>query len=257
MSEAGPGPGWWKASDGQWYPPEQRPGDAPGGTPGATSGSPPGQPPGVDEQPRSSGVRTGAIVVWATIGVVVVVGLLVWIVALRGDDTADGPVGTSSTSTSSTTTEPPGDAVPLATWERGVDQVCADFDEASDVVLEDFAGELEALTIDEGVDLYEQLATLNDALLEDLEAVGLPEGEESTVEEFLDLLAEQSGFLREVSDLIDERGTALSAQTLGELDGDTAFEDAYEDIDERASEVEDRIDELALTFDVALCRVNF
>lgn len=27
----GPAPGWWQASDGNWYPPEQQPGVAPGG----------------------------------------------------------------------------------------------------------------------------------------------------------------------------------------------------------------------------------
>ena len=46
---AGPGPGWWQASDGNWYPPEQRPaygaptmqagyGYAAGGMPGKTNG---------------------------------------------------------------------------------------------------------------------------------------------------------------------------------------------------------------------------
>ena len=33
----GPAPGWWQASDGNWYPPEQQPGFAPPayGAPGA------------------------------------------------------------------------------------------------------------------------------------------------------------------------------------------------------------------------------
>ncbi len=26
MSDASQGPGWWQASDGKWYPPEQAPG---------------------------------------------------------------------------------------------------------------------------------------------------------------------------------------------------------------------------------------
>ena len=26
MSDVPPGPGWWKASDGNWYPPDQQPG---------------------------------------------------------------------------------------------------------------------------------------------------------------------------------------------------------------------------------------
>lgn len=30
------GPGWWQASDGKWYPPEQKPGGAPASTPTPT-----------------------------------------------------------------------------------------------------------------------------------------------------------------------------------------------------------------------------
>ncbi len=46
MSDVSQGPGWWIASDGKWYPPEQQPGYAPPPTPppnpyGAT---PPGMP---------------------------------------------------------------------------------------------------------------------------------------------------------------------------------------------------------------------
>lgn len=38
MSDQSQGPGWWQASDGKWYPPEQSPAPAPpgGGAPGAT-----------------------------------------------------------------------------------------------------------------------------------------------------------------------------------------------------------------------------
>ena len=31
MSDMSQGPGWWQASDGKWYPPEQAPGGAPSG----------------------------------------------------------------------------------------------------------------------------------------------------------------------------------------------------------------------------------
>ena len=34
VSDSPQGPGWWQASDGKWYPPEQ----APGGGAGATGG---------------------------------------------------------------------------------------------------------------------------------------------------------------------------------------------------------------------------
>jgi len=33
MSDVSQGPGWWQASDGKWYPPEQAPGAAPAATP--------------------------------------------------------------------------------------------------------------------------------------------------------------------------------------------------------------------------------
>lgn len=34
MSDTSQGPGWWQASDGKWYPPEQQPGYQAGGAPG-------------------------------------------------------------------------------------------------------------------------------------------------------------------------------------------------------------------------------
>ncbi len=46
MSDRSQGPGWWQASDGRWYPPEQSPGLAqpvpptPYGTPGGYAGPP-------------------------------------------------------------------------------------------------------------------------------------------------------------------------------------------------------------------------
>ena len=44
MSDASQGPGWWQASDGKWYPPEQAPGYQAGGDAGggATGGGTPG-----------------------------------------------------------------------------------------------------------------------------------------------------------------------------------------------------------------------
>ena len=43
MSNAPQGPGWWQASDGNWYPPEQHPGYAP--PPPTPPSAPPGYPP--------------------------------------------------------------------------------------------------------------------------------------------------------------------------------------------------------------------
>lgn len=40
MSDMSQGPGWWQASDGKWYPPEQSPGTPPPAAPGAGYGAP-------------------------------------------------------------------------------------------------------------------------------------------------------------------------------------------------------------------------
>jgi uncharacterized membrane protein len=45
MSDTSQGPGWWQASDGKWYPPEQAPGGPP---PGAPTARPAGAGGGVD-----------------------------------------------------------------------------------------------------------------------------------------------------------------------------------------------------------------
>lgn len=46
MSDMSQGPGWWQASDGKWYPPEQTPGGQPqaGGQPGYSAGPSYGAP---------------------------------------------------------------------------------------------------------------------------------------------------------------------------------------------------------------------
>lgn len=49
MSDVSRGPGWWQASDGKWYPPEQAPGGPPGGDQGRGApgyGAPGYGPPG-------------------------------------------------------------------------------------------------------------------------------------------------------------------------------------------------------------------
>jgi hypothetical protein len=49
MSDAPQGPGWWQASDGKWYPPEQQPaGGAPSGPPPAYGAAGPGGAPKLD-----------------------------------------------------------------------------------------------------------------------------------------------------------------------------------------------------------------
>src|SRR3954464_9785700 len=72
MSDATQGPGWWQASDGKWYPPEQHPGQsnvpqAPVAGWGPTSSPPAG--------PKSHGVAI-AVGVVAVVVAVAVVGVL-------------------------------------------------------------------------------------------------------------------------------------------------------------------------------------
>lgn len=66
MSDTSQGPGWWQASDGKWYPPEQAPGAAPTGPPPGPAGAPPGYgtPPayGAPAGGGGGGVEVGDIV---------------------------------------------------------------------------------------------------------------------------------------------------------------------------------------------------
>ena len=84
MSEQSGGPGWWQASDGKWYPPEQAPSAAPTApvpetpAPGGFGGPPPAGPPGGGPPPyvapaggAGGGSNTGKIV-----AIVVVVALV-------------------------------------------------------------------------------------------------------------------------------------------------------------------------------------
>ncbi len=59
MSDVSQGPGWWQASDGKWYPPEQAPGGAPVGPP-AGYGAPAGGPPGYPQGPGYGAVAPGS-----------------------------------------------------------------------------------------------------------------------------------------------------------------------------------------------------
>jgi hypothetical protein len=89
MSDQQQGPGWWLASDGKWYPPDQ----APPLPPAETWASPPPGPP-----PRS-GMSTGAIVALVVTIVVGSLALLIGAAVLLGTSSSSS----SSSSTSSTT----------------------------------------------------------------------------------------------------------------------------------------------------------
>lgn len=86
MSDSPEGPGWWQASDGKWYPPEQ----APGGTPAPTGGgaAPSGGEPTVGEAISYGWAKfqanVGGLIVAALIGfgIMLVLTLIGWIAIL-------------------------------------------------------------------------------------------------------------------------------------------------------------------------------
>ena len=100
MSDAPQGPGWWQASDGKWYPPEQAPGAQPGADPGAGGpGGPYGTPatPGVGGEASATDaigygwkkftenpgpIVIAALVGWVVFAVVAGIGYFVYAVVL-------------------------------------------------------------------------------------------------------------------------------------------------------------------------------
>lgn len=68
MSNVQPAPGWWRASDGNWYPPNQHP----------------AQPPSEPKPPRYTpeDIKRRNRKVWATLGVIAGLSLMVGIVAM-------------------------------------------------------------------------------------------------------------------------------------------------------------------------------
>jgi hypothetical protein len=91
MSDQSQGPGWWIASDGRWYPPEQAPDAAPlsGHAPPASGYAPPVAPgpvPTVAPPPKRR--RTGLIIGLAALVVVVAMAAVV-LLSVSGDDVED------------------------------------------------------------------------------------------------------------------------------------------------------------------------
>lgn len=95
MSDFSQGPGWWQASDGKWYPPEQAPGAAPTAPPpgAAAYGQAPayGAPAAAGPQLADWGTRVASYAIdWIALGVLSnvvsavsdVLGLLVSLLAL-------------------------------------------------------------------------------------------------------------------------------------------------------------------------------
>ena len=86
MSDVSQGPGWWQASDGKWYPPQQAPTAAP---------PPPPQPPpqplptyGAPPQPQwtpppaKKGGNKGCLIALAVVGVLLVLGIVATVVVV-------------------------------------------------------------------------------------------------------------------------------------------------------------------------------
>jgi hypothetical protein len=86
MSDVSQGPGWWQASDGKWYPPQQAPTAAP---PPPQWGAPPAYrpPPGPVPQwtppPAKKGGNKGCLIALAVAGVMVVLGIVAVVVVVN------------------------------------------------------------------------------------------------------------------------------------------------------------------------------
>ena len=83
MSDTSQGPGWWQASDGKWYPPEQAPGyqapaadAAPAASPGATGGVSSQWGTLADWPQRAIGI----IIDWAFLVVIWIVGYIIVVI---------------------------------------------------------------------------------------------------------------------------------------------------------------------------------
>ena len=140
MSEQSQGPGWWLASDGRWYPPEQAaPPVAPWGVP--TQWSPPAP------VPPSSGMGAGAIVAIVIVSVIGIVGALALAVTVLGrtEETSFEATGSSIGSDGAPSADVPegfatmqGNGVSVALPERWTQFTAADMDLSDEELAELF-----------------------------------------------------------------------------------------------------------------------
>jgi hypothetical protein len=77
MSEQSGGPGWWVASDGKWYPPEQAPGVAPGAEAPAPGASASPASPASPAASQPSGNKGKVIAALVAAVALVVVGIII------------------------------------------------------------------------------------------------------------------------------------------------------------------------------------
>ena len=153
MSDYPQGPGWWQASDGKWYPPQE----PTAVQPQQTSPYPPYQAPGTPPPPAPK--SKGPLIAVLAVVAVIAVAIVGFVVVSGGDDDEqadDPPVATEPEGEETTTTADdggdPGDApegfVVFASPEEGFTILLPDewreFDLADPAVqqqLDDFIGE--------------------------------------------------------------------------------------------------------------------
>ena len=106
MSDAPQGPGWWRATDGRWYPPEAA--AAPTTSP-AQPAPFPASPSGPPTSPEATGRRwkTWQLVVTAAVAALVGIGIGVAVGGGNDDPVAAGDDATPTTGSASETTEEP------------------------------------------------------------------------------------------------------------------------------------------------------
>ena len=96
MSDQSQGPGWWQASDGKWYPPEQAPAQPTVPPPTQPVGT---APPAAGPAPTRSGLGTGPIIA-IVVAAVAIIGAIVFF-ATKDDGNKKNAAATQSSSSSS------------------------------------------------------------------------------------------------------------------------------------------------------------
>src|SRR4051812_11033540 len=124
MSDISQGPGWWQASDGKWYPPQQAPTAAP--PPAAPPPQPQwGAPPPAPQAPQwggpapaKKGGNKGCLIALAVVGALLVVGIIATVVLVvvardKVENTVDRADRDGITNFSDNNENPPADDVKI------------------------------------------------------------------------------------------------------------------------------------------------
>ena len=155
MSDTPVGPGWWQASDGKFYAPEQHPGNTPPPPSQASSPTPPNEP---AKASRPWFRKKRFLVPVGLLAVVIVIGVL----APSGDEEDNTYTATSASesdtgATSETEAQPEPEPEPevMLELELGTRQMPFAFDTPSEIVLETYGdadGSVWAVTVGELTD---------------------------------------------------------------------------------------------------------